>query len=318
MDLDYHFLTQKNRILVTRFVKRFASRHVKDTSLKPRLVVKYNDAIIDDNQMLFFDVANTVYFYNNYRGTSRNFFSGSTEIGGADCAILTLVSSHSVAYQTSSYQANFSASVTYTTKSVAYFSQSFTASQLMIGNNPITGIYYCTFSASSDNSFFSGSFPVGFSQYWKSIDKTVTYATGNFLSMDKIDGGNSNVVERNLVTNVTNLKNYYTQNEISRMRVFVQDYNTEVVASRVPQATRSAVFKTMHFRLLEAFTREVIIPFDTDTNSTLLSCDANGMYFDLYMADLDVNHVYELEFLIKENEKDYLIVNQGFRFKVIT
>jgi hypothetical protein len=311
------FTSSQEEDSVTRFVKRFGSRHVKDTSLKPRLVVKYNDAISDDNQMLFFDVSNTLFFYNNYRGTSRNFFSGAVEITGSNSLILTLATSHSVTYQTSSYQTNFSASVSYFTSSLQTYTQSFTGSQLFIGGNAITGVYYCTFTPSSNNTFFSGSFPVGFSQFWQSLDGTVTYVTGNFVQVDKINGGNTSVQEKNLVTNVTNLKDFYTADEVSRLRVFVQDYNTEVVSYRVPQLAKPAVFKNMHWRLLEAFSRDVIIPFDMDTNATLLSSDASGMYFDLYMSDLDLNHVYELEFMIRENGKDYLIVNEGFRFKVM-
>ena len=41
------------------------------------------------------------------------------------------------------------------------------------------------------------------------------------------------------------------------------------------------------------------------------------MYFDCYMSDLEPNQVYELEFMIVENGEQYLVINQGFRFKLI-
>ncbi len=299
----------------TRFVKRFGTRHTANTALRPKLLVKYNDTIIDDNQMLYFDVPNTLYFYNNYRGTKRNFFSGVTEITGSDSLLLKLVSSKSVSQTTSSYQASFSASITYLTTSFAYFSQSFSASQLSFGNNQIDGVYHSTFILSSSDSFFGTSPSYGFNQYWTSVDGLTTYATGNFVAINRIIGGNSNSTERNVVTNITNLKNFYTENEVTRLRVFAQDYSTEVVAYRIPQTAKPTVFKSMYYRILEAFSRDIIVPFDT--SATKLSTDANGMYFDLYITDFEPNHVYEIEFMINEDGKDYLIANQGFRFKVV-
>ena len=46
------------------------------------------------------------------------------------------------------------------------------------------------------------------------------------------------------------------------------------------------------------------------------SADGNGMYFDFYMNDLEKDTVYELEFLIRENDQDFYINDSGFRFKV--
>jgi hypothetical protein len=71
----------------------------------------------------------------------------------------------------------------------------------------------------------------------------------------------------------------------------------------------------MVWRLVNAFSREVVIPFHS--TATKVSSDGVGMYFDMYMADLDTQVVYELEFKITENGQDYLITGEGFRFKVI-
>jgi len=303
---------------ITRFVKRFATRHVNNPRLKPVIIIQYNDAIIDDNQMLYFDTNNNLYFYNNFRGSSRNFFSGSTEITGSDSLLLTLVASQSIKVLTSSFQSNFSASVSYYTSATLYHSQSFTGSQFSIGNTFITGTYHCPFTLSSSLINFIGpSSSLSFAQYWQSLDGTITYATGNYLQINKIIGGNNSFQERNIVCNITNLKNYYTTTEIARLRVFTIDYNTEVISYRIPQTMKPTVFKQMYWRLLDAFSREILIDFDTESNSTLLSCDAGGHYFDLYMEDLVPNFVYEIEFLINENGKNIFLTNNGFRFKVI-
>ena len=71
----------------------------------------------------------------------------------------------------------------------------------------------------------------------------------------------------------------------------------------------------MKWQIRKAFSRDIVIPFDNQ--ATLCSADQNGMYFDIFMEDLDINEVYEIEFMITEVDKDYFITNSGFRFKVI-
>lgn len=312
------FTSSQETDSVTRFVKRFGCKNTQDVLLRPKLIVQYNDAIIDDNQMLYFDVTNSLYIYNVFRGISQNFISSSMQITGSNSLVLSLFSSRSLTYITSSYQNNFSASISYLTRSLTYFSQSFSASQYYVGSNPIPGIYYSNFVLPSSNPFYSGSFPAKFKQCWQSIDKTVTYVTGNYLDIANMAGINESFVERNLVVNIINLKNTYQQNEVARLRVFVQDYNAEVVVSAVASLTKPTVFKLMHYRISHAFSGKIIIPFDTVTNSTQLSSDSGGMYFDLYMSDLDVNYIYEIEFEITENGRNFFVTNGSFRFKVIT
>jgi hypothetical protein len=104
---------------------------------------------------------------------------------------------------------------------------------------------------------------------------------------------------------------------VARLRVFVQDYNTDVKAYYVPIDATSKVFQRGFWRLVHKHTKEIVIPFETTNESTALSYDGSGMYFDIYMADLPTDQVYELEFLFTENGQDYLVQNQGFVFKVI-
>ena len=98
------------------------------------------------------------------------------------------------------------------------------------------------------------------------------------------------------------------------MRVFVQDYNTELTAYRAATNTKSNIITNMKWQLRKAFSKDIVIPFDSQ--ATLCSTDLGGMYFDCFMEDLDVNEVYEIEFIISENNNDYFITDSGFRFKV--
>jgi hypothetical protein len=71
----------------------------------------------------------------------------------------------------------------------------------------------------------------------------------------------------------------------------------------------------MSWRRVNAFSREVVIPFDS--TYTRLSSDGIGMYFDMYMSDLETQTVYEIEFQVNENGRNYFICNEGFRFKMV-
>lgn len=305
---------------VTRFVKRFGSRHTADKTTHPKLIVRYDDHMADDQNSAFFELSNNVFVYNRAGATYLNFVSGATQITGSNSLLLTLVASKSITISTTSFQDNFSASITYNTTSIEFFSTSFTGSQAAIGGIFQTGIYSAPLLLSIQNnvslSSYIGSDPtISFATYWQSLDCTVTYSTGSYLTLKRIQGTDSNVLEHNWVVNVSNLKSVYTSSEQYRFRVFIQDYNVEQVAFRLPVQTRSSIAKNMQWRLLNAFDRTVIIPFDS--TATLTSYDGEGMYFDLWMQDLDVNQVYELEFQVVENNKSFLITNQGFRFKVI-
>ena len=305
---------------VTRFVKRFGSRHTLDITLHPSLNVKYDDHLADDNNVLFFDNSNNVFFYNRVGSTYTNFMSASSPVTGSNNLLLTLVVSKSIVISTSSFQQNFSASITYNTSSQVFYSTSVTASQATIGGIFQPGIYTAPLllnlqTDANLSNFLGGNSSLTFASYWQSLDQTVMFATGSWLTVKKAQGDDSNVLEHNWVTNVTNLKSLYANAEVARLRVFVQDYNLEQTAFKLPVPTRSAINKSMYWRLVNAFDRSIIIPFDDV--GTLMSYDGQGMYFDLYMQDLPVNRVYELEFKVVENGKSYLITNQGFRFKVV-
>ena len=120
------FVETQETDTITRFVKRFATRHVRDPFIRPTIILKADDSVRDTQAAAFFDVANQIGVYNTYFGQFRNFFSGSTAITGSNSLMLTLVSSHSNTYFTSSWSTTHSASITYLTSSYVYFSMSFT------------------------------------------------------------------------------------------------------------------------------------------------------------------------------------------------
>lgn len=306
---------------VTRFVKRFSSRQSRNTILHPQLIVKYNDSFIDNQAQLFFDYPNKIGFYFYPFEQPTNFLSASTYISGSGSLLLELIASQSQYVTTSSYSISHSASILYTSASWAYFSQSFTGSQIQIGGLNQTGSYYADVYLAKNTTGLSGVFKpdgsVDFMPVWKSLDNTVIFATGSSLTFKPLQGYSYIVGNRNYNVNILDLKEQYINTDEVTLHAFTYDFDPTVRSFYLPYRSKAVVIKTMYWRLVDPFSKEIIIPFDDV--GTLMSVDGEGNYFRLYMQDLPINRVLEIELLIKEaNGQTYLIQNQGFKFKVVT
>lgn len=313
------FVPAEEADTTTRFVKRFGSRHTLDTTLRPRLVVTYDDHLVDYSGNPKFNIGpQDIFSYNIQNGSYANYLSGSTSITGSNSLFYELITSKSFSFYTSSFSLSHSSSITHKTSSIAYLTRSFSGSQLILNGFAQTGIYSASVNLNSvtDSGFgayLSGTNEIKFLASWKSLDRNVTYAQ-EYVIFHKGQGNTNNVQEKNWVINITNLKQNYLRGEIARLRVFIQDYNTEMVAYKFPVDTRSAIVPSMRWRLVKAHNKDVVIPFND--SGTRLSSDGFGMYFDLYTTDLSVNEVYEIELKITEIGKDYYVKDKGFVFKV--
>lgn len=300
----------------TYFVKRFHSRHSSNVLKKPRIEVYSNDSLQDNSLNSYFDYPTTFMTYNKVAGTNRSFYSGSSEISGSGCLMLQLVASKSVLMSTTSWSESHSASITYDTPTTQYFSMSFTGSQVPGRLGVYSSSFTLNFTNSSVNSYIGNSNTLKVIPLWTSLDGTLVYATGSVVEIKQGNSNGNNVQEKNFLVNVTNLKQIYSTQETTRFRLFIQDYNTELRYNKIPIELISDIYNNVYWRLINSYTKEIVIPFETTYNSTKLSSDGKGMYFDVYMSDLQKDIVYELEFLIKEYDRDYLITNHGFRFKL--
>lgn len=313
------FIDAEETDQTTRFVKRFASRHTNDKSLHPKIIVEYDDVIEDDSGHPEFNVSQSIFVYNSLNGNYQNFVSGSTTISGNNCLLYELIASKSISYYTSSFSISHSASITHKTSSISYITRTYSGSQFSIGNITQPGIYFVNVNLNTTEdtelrNYLSGSTKQVFLGSWKSIDNTLTFAN-QYITYTLPLGEFSNTFEKNYTVNITNLKQSYNKDEIARLRVFVQNNNTEMIAYKFPTETKSLILKNMKWRLLKAYTKKEIIPFSEP--ATKLSTDGLGMYFDLYMQDLDVNELYEIELMITDVGRDYYIKDKGFIFKVI-
>ena len=76
----------------SRFVKRFASRHVANPHIRPRIEVSFDDSIQDNHGNFLFDVTGSLFLQNYVRSDRANIVSGSAleEVTGDDCMTLKL------------------------------------------------------------------------------------------------------------------------------------------------------------------------------------------------------------------------------------
>lgn len=279
----------------TRFVKRFASRHVSNPLLRPKIVVKYDDSIKDDTSNFRFDTSGTLFLQSFNDSSPSNLVSGSslTPVTGLNCVILHL-----------------------TTGSFNFY---VTGSQHKMGNagNFVAGVYSASFAiASSDTSIVTGtqtlanfiatSGSVTFNSYWKSADSSFAYYTGT-LEVTRPTVVQGNFTTRRPYLRVTNGNPYYVKTDVVRFRIFGVDlekqFNQAVKRKRILQ---SVIFDKVYYQVFDRFTKNIIIPFDTVGNSTLLSVDSQGMFFDFYMQSLVPGRSYGFQFLIVERGQSYL------------
>ena len=281
----------------TRFVKRFYSRHSTSKNKTPRLIVSFDDSIQDDHENFFFDLTGSIFLNNYARGVPANIVSGSalSEISGQNCMLVTLSSGS--------------------------FSTIVTASQHSVGGNNIPGVYSASFAIPSNNSLLvteiRNAASATFTEVWGSLDGTVPFLTSS-LVIKAILPTAFNRSTRRMVISITNDKESYQKIEKPRFRVFAFDYDEadDFKVFRLPYETKSEIFRNMHYQIRDFHTKEIVIPFDTIDNSTRMSTDSKGMYFETYLDFFSPGRVYEINVLLRERGIDQIFENLGAQFRV--
>jgi hypothetical protein len=279
----------------TRFVKRFASRHVSNPLLRPKILVQYDNTIIDSSNNFTFDSSGTI-FLQNFQGSSpANIVSGSalTPVTGLNCVILNLTKGN--------------------------FSFVSTGSQHRAGtdNSFLNGVYSASFAIPSNlqnivtgtvtlASIIAASGSVEFQTFWNSLDGTFCYYTGS-LTVSRAERAQGNFTTRRPYLTVVNANPYYNTKDVVRFRVFgsdlTQQFNEPV---KRPRVISSTIYEKVYYQVIDRFTGNVIIPYDNTNNSTRLSTDSQGMFFDFYMQSLVPGRSYGFQFLVVERDQTYL------------
>ena len=277
------------------FVKRFASRNSANTSIRPKLIIKFDDSLQDNHADFLYDVTGSLYLSNIVRNQLSNVLSGAaaTQIQGENCMLLKI--------QTGSV-----------------FSQIMTASQAQLGTSRLTGVYSSSFAISSFGTLYDHVQSTGsivFDEVWCSLDETVTYLSSSLvITKNRISSLDFNQTKYHVVA--LNLSDRYKTTEEARIRVFVEANNRPVAFVKSPIEKKSETFHKMYYRVRDFLTGEIVIPFDKIDNSTRLSSDSNGMYYDFSMSNLPKGRTFIFDYLIVVNGFDNVIQDSAAKFVV--
>ena len=293
----------------TRFVKRFASRHVSNRRLRPRLEVSFDDSIIDQHKNFFFDLSGSLFLQNYHRGQATAVLSGSslTALGGQNCMVLELVTG---SFVTSSFVSQHTGSTTGAGMAGLY-STSFCI-PFVSGGLVLTGTGWA---GDTIRDFARKSGSLTFETYWKSIDRTVGFYTGS-LKIKAIDRSAFNVMPQRLDLIVTNARTSYKNTERIKFRVFVYDLDKRRSAGRIPISVDSEILQKVYYRVRDINSGEIIIPFTADNNGTRLSTDSGGLFFEMFMEDLSVGRMYTFDFLINDRGVELIEKAKNVSFRV--
>jgi len=181
----------------------------------------------------------------------------------------------------------------------------------------LTGVYSASFSISRYESLLKNEIlnaaSATFVEIWGSNDASTGYHTGSFVIKANERTSYFNTPDRILAT-LTNLQSKYSRDEVVKLRVYAEKRDRPIKALKLPYENPSQIFNKMFYRVLDFDSGDVIIPFDTSSNSTKLSTDSQGMFFNFYTESLPTGRPYVFEFLVKNDGFDQVLTNVAAKF----
>jgi hypothetical protein len=292
--------------LGTFYTKKFFGRTSEYFLKRPYIQAEWNSSRQDDRGRFFVssslltgpDNLNTLYLYNVINGQLTNI--PHIKRNRIRVAVYTALSNS--ATPTLLVDSNNN-SVTYVT-----------ASLLHEGGNDVAGIYTASFASTGTQDvlydvWYTGSGGPDFSS------SPVQYFTGSYEP--KVVKASAVIYEDRKVSAITNLDTTYTQGQQPRLRVFVRPYDWNPNIYNIAVATvKPEVIKNAYYRVFRTIDKSDVIAFGTgSTNSTLMSYDVSGNYFDLDTSYLDKGYSYGIQVAYKLNGQ-YVIQPEIFKFRI--
>ena len=124
------------------------------------------------------------------------------------------------------------------------------------------------------------------------------------------------------VLSVTNMREFYNQNETARFRVHIRKKDwSPTVYSKATTAVEAEYVQSASYEIYRVVDDEVVVPYGTGSNywdaQTKLSYDVSGNYFDLSMKLLEPGYMYGIRISIYEDSiGSYREQPYTFKFKV--
>jgi len=277
----------------TRFVKRFASRHIKNKLLTPRLRVVFDDSIIDDSNRIYLDKSNTVILKTKKGVASSNLFDNSgAQLAGDNCGVLKVVSG------------SFTQSVNF-----SQVNRSSDASRLV-------GVYQASFTLPSNNSYIKKALvadPTGFDVdlKWQTTDSAITFENR------KARVYNDNYSDFD-ITSVSiafkNRKSEYSAHEDINISC------TATVSSKNYSASKTrkdpeCFSGDLIYKVSELTSGETVI-FHTFPDSTKMGLYGNTFSTIIKSGTLNAGYTYKIE-IFSDINGETVLFDSSFTFKVV-
>lgn len=283
----------------TYFVKRFASRNATVLAKRPKMIIKFNDAIQDNHEDFIFNVTSSLYLLNYHYGNLTNIASraagADVSLSGENCLKLKIESGS--------------------------FKRTYDVSQILRGRHRIDGIYSASFALSSFETelypHINTSGSITFDEIWTNADETITYLSSSLIVKKENRGTANNKNQNNLLVTVLNVNDEYQAGEKIKVRVFAEDRDRPIVYVKSPFEKKSQIFHEMFYRIRDDFDGSILIDFDTVNSSTILSSDSEGMFFEVYTDSLPRGRVYSFDFLIRRNGINTIIKDVASKFRIL-
>ena len=125
--------------------------------------------------------------------------------------------------------------------------------------------------------------------------------------------------DNNLVVSVSNSRSHHYTGQTSRFYFYIREKNwSPNIFTTATSTPTTEVYENLHFKIIKVVTDEIIFDYDTTNNSTLLSYDSRGNYFDLDMGMLEADYTYKIELsLYSVATKSYEQLSFQHKFRVV-
>ena len=295
----------------SRFIKRFASRHVSNPHIRPRIEVSFDDSKFDHHENFFFDMSGSLFLNSFDRNGPANVLSGTAgtvaEKMGSNCLKVKLV------------HKDFTETV---------FASSHQAGTIKSDKTRfVTGVYSASFMVQSQDTalvdrdtslakLVASAGKIKFEEYWVSTDETYGYHTGS-VTISKIDRNSSNFITNEVSVHAINLESEYRTDDEITVRVFGRNFEKENDDPvKVPYSRKSESFEKIYYRIKDFDSGKTVFDFGEKDNSTRLSTDSEGMFFDFHIDVLPVGRSYTFEYLIVDRGIRKIVADKNAVFRV--
>lgn len=315
---------------ISYYTKRFFARGTQYYFLRPTIEARWDSRTKDDRGDIYYssslapvnDNINTLYLYNYVRGILRDIPASGDRTAGTDPIYVSFYSGSDDNSEPSGQAASSSA----TTRAAISLPTTLPRTWVPDGINPYvvtgawvsTGIYSASFAITGTAAPLTKIFDVwhdgsGKNAPWASVE----FATSSFVP---INLSASQVIQKPTYhLNITNLKDLYRGDEISRFNLFIrQKYWKPTIYTIATDSMESMTVQSASYRVFRLMDGYEAIPYGTGSDiHTGLSYDISGNYFDFDMNLLEPGYAYGFKFSFYDPSlKSWTEQREIFKFRV--